>query len=94
MTEFIAVGMRFRGNHTFTREDSIILQEDNENPHDANAVNILVESDDGSLKHVAYVTRSDCLRIRDLISAGGASRTSASLIRHYPASARLQVNLP
>ena len=93
MTEFTAVGMRFRGNHTFSQEDSIILQEDNENPYDANAVKILVESSDGSLTHVAYVSRHDCPKIRALISANEASRTSASLIGHYSASARLLVNV-
>ena len=63
MTTFTAVGMRFRGNHIFTLEDRIVLQEDNNNPHDPNAVKILVVTGDDSLTHVAYTSRYECPRL-------------------------------
>jgi len=87
MRTFTAVGMRFRGNHVFSPEDRIVLQEDNNNPHDANAVKILVGTDD-SLTHVAYASRNDCPRLRAAMSEG---RTSARLIERYPMSAKLNL---
>ena len=85
MSAFTAVGMRFRGNHVFSSGDSIVLQEDDNNPHDVNAVKILVVGEN-SLTHVAYASRHDCLRLRAAMTGG---RRRAYLIAGSPMSARL-----
>jgi len=70
---FFAVGMRFRGNHMFSSEDEILLEKENDNPHDNNAIKILVknkkyegESTVASYKHAAYVTRNDAIELRKI----------------------------
>ena len=81
MATFTAVGMRFRGNHVFTPEDNVTLQREDENPHDPNAVKILVGG-----RHVAYVSRDDCPQVRAAISRG---RSEARFVENYPQSACL-----
>ena len=81
MATFTAVGMRFRGKHVFTPEDNISLQRDDENPHDSNAVKILVGG-----RHEAYVARDDCLKLRAAISHG---RSEARFVENYQQSSCL-----
>ena len=49
---FVAVGLRFRGNHIFSEGDVISIEAEPENVHDANAVMVMANG-----KHVAYVAR-------------------------------------
>lgn len=53
-------GMRFRGNHKFSKRDTIKLEKDNKNKEDPNAIKIIVNN-----KHVAYVGREYCELLRN-----------------------------
>jgi len=55
---FTAVGMRYRGNHTFSETDVVTLRQEPTNPHDRNAVQILVGG-----QPVAYVLATDCAAV-------------------------------
>ncbi|QCQ67804.1 HIRAN domain-containing protein [European chub iridovirus] len=79
---FTVVGMRFLDKkHVFKTSDDIWLQPDNNNPHDPSAVRVMIGN-----KHVAYVTRTDCPKIRHMILRGF---NKAMLVQHFPNSAVL-----
>ncbi|KAK9759807.1 hypothetical protein K7432_016809 [Basidiobolus ranarum] len=58
---FIVVGMKYRGNHSFSVGDKITLLEENNNPHDPNAIQVLVDNN-----HVAYVSRENAPTLRSI----------------------------
>jgi hypothetical protein len=88
MFTFYIEDISYRGNHVSNPEERIILQEDNNNPHDMNAVKILVGTGDTNPTHVAYASRNDCPRLRAAMSDG---RISARLIERYHMSAKLEL---
>ena len=68
MPVITAVGMRFRGSHGFSAQDNIVLVKEDDNPHDENAVRVMVGG-----RHVAYVAREDCRTARRAIDSGEPS---------------------
>ena len=73
--------MRFRGNHHFSSNDQIVIEVDDENPYDSNAVKVVVDG-----RHVAYASREDCPKLRQAIGRG---QSTARLIEHFSQSATL-----
>lgn len=57
------VGMRFHGNHRFSRDDIIKLKREDDNPKDSNAVKVML-MEDKKWRHVAYVAREDAMWLR------------------------------
>lgn len=57
--KFVAVGMRFIGNHDFSCDDNITLELDDDNHVDKYAIKILVNG-----KHVAFVAAEDARKLR------------------------------
>jgi hypothetical protein len=57
--KFYAVGMRFNGDHVFTMDDDIRLEKEDDNPHDSNAIKVMVNG-----VHKAYVSKLDNKTIR------------------------------
>lgn len=80
---FVAVGMRFRDNYRFAADDKIYLEYEDSNPHDLNAIKILVCGE-----HVAYVARNDCIKICNAVEFTLELR----LVDHYGASADLKLH--
>lgn len=58
---FTVVGMRFHGNHRFTKEDAITLEKEDDNPKDPKAIRVMIDG-----KKVAYVAREDAIKLRDV----------------------------
>lgn len=58
---FMAVGMRYHGNHKFSKGDAISLEKEDDNAVDKNAIKILVSG-----KHVAYVSKDYTQELRDV----------------------------
>ncbi|ORX78499.1 hypothetical protein K493DRAFT_308693 [Basidiobolus meristosporus CBS 931.73] len=58
---FMVVGMRYCTNHTFSVGDLVTLNIVDNNPHDPNAVQVLVDD-----VHVAYVSRKDAPKLRSI----------------------------
>lgn len=58
---FMVVGMRYRNNHSFSIGDTVTLKEEDNNIHDPNAIQVLVNN-----KHVAYVSREDAPKLRSI----------------------------
>ena len=83
MTTITAVGMRFRGSHSFSAQDKITLAKEDENPKDPNAVKIMVDG-----RHVAYVAREDCRQARQAIDSGVSS---AQFVDRSALAARLSI---
>lgn len=82
---FTVVGMRFLDNkHVFKTSDDLWLQPDDNNPYDPSAVRVMIGD-----KHVAYVTRTDCPKIRRMISRGF---DKAMLVHQFPNSAVLTLS--
>lgn len=63
--EITFVGMRYRGNHHFCKNDIVKLEKDDDNPHDRNAVKVMVK-DGKKWKHAAFVTRDDAIYLRGI----------------------------
>lgn len=63
--EITFVGMRYRGDHHFRKDDIVKLEKDDDNPHDHNAVKVMVK-DGKNWKHAAFVTRSDAVYLRGI----------------------------
>lgn len=61
------VGMRFHGNHVFSRTDVISLKKDNNNPMDPYAVKVML-GPKGHRSHVAYVDWMDARYLRTVES--------------------------
>lgn len=81
--EFMAVGMKFHGNHIFSKHDNITLQLEDDNPVDKYAIKVLADG-----KHVAYVA-SDCTH--KLRSKKHLLIRKVSLVKVYPKSAKLRL---
>jgi len=52
--EIRAVGMKFRGNHVFSENETLTLERDRHNKFDPNAIKVLADG-----KHVAFVAREN-----------------------------------
>lgn len=88
--KFPAVGMKFRGGHTFSSSDNISLQADPYNAYDPNAIKVLVGK-----SHIAFVSGKHCpklhaflpkvTRVDFLANVTGkyGSITSATLVATY-----------
>ena len=83
MPVITAVGMRFRGRHSFSAQDNILLVKEDENPQDAKAVMVMVDG-----RHVAYVARGDCRTARRAIDSG---TPSARFVNRSELAAHLSV---
>jgi len=59
------VGMKYRGRHVFSSSDIIVLQNDDKNQYDKNAVKVMLKKNGGKWKHVAYVAGDDAKRLRE-----------------------------
>jgi hypothetical protein len=57
--KFYAVGMRYYGDHVFTMDDDIRLEKEDDNPHDSNAIKVMVDG-----VHKAYVSKLENKGIR------------------------------
>jgi len=75
---FTAVGMRYRGNHTFSETDVVTLRKEPTNPHDRNAVQILVGG-----QPVAYVLATDCAAVHSVLN----KRYEVRFVKHFDNSA-------
>lgn len=62
------VGMKYRGRHVFSSSDIIVLQNDDKNPYDKNAIKVMLKKTGGKWKHVAYVAGDDAKRLRECSS--------------------------
>jgi hypothetical protein len=58
---FEAVGMRYYTNHVFTPNDDITVEKEDDNPHDSNAIKIMVDG-----VKVAYVSRRNTSQLRNV----------------------------
>lgn len=59
--EITAVAMCYYGDHKFLTTDNIILEKEYNNPHDVNAIKVLVDN-----VHVAYICREDAIKLRQI----------------------------
>ena len=82
--EFVAVGMRFYGNHKFSRSDIISLEREDENPSDKNAIKVLVNG-----KHVAYVSKRHTQELRNI---SNFEQGHVEFIENFPQSAKLELS--
>jgi hypothetical protein len=57
--KFYAVGMRYYGDHIFTMDDDIHLEKEDDNPHDSNAIKVMVDG-----VHKAYVSKLENKSLR------------------------------
>jgi hypothetical protein len=57
--KFYSVGMRYYGDHVFTMDDDIRLEKEDDNPHDSNAIKVMVDG-----VHKAYVSKIENQGIR------------------------------
>jgi hypothetical protein len=80
---FMAVGMRFRGNHKFSVDDNISLELDDNNRVDKNAIKILVDG-----RHVAFVAAEDALKLRDV---DDLLEREIHLVQTYAQSVKMQL---
>jgi len=80
--EFMAVGMRFYGNHIFSK-DNITLELDDDNHVDKYAIKVLVDD-----KHVAYVAADYTNKLR---SKKHLLVRKVSLVKTYPKSVKLRL---
>lgn len=85
--QFTVVGMRYRGNHHFTLNDTLSLDPEPDNAHDPNAIRILLH-DDGDITHAAYVSREDCPDVHMFLKALGTEPSyTLTLVEHFAQSA-------
>jgi len=82
--EFIAVGMRFYGNHKFSKSDVISLEREDKNSSDKNAIKILVND-----KHVAYVSKNYTQKLRNIPNF---EQGHVEFIANFPQSAKLELS--
>jgi hypothetical protein len=69
------VGMKYRGRHVFSSSDVVILQNDDKNQYDPNAVKVMVKKKE-KWQHVAYLEREDAKKLRDVTSQVQPERAS------------------
>jgi hypothetical protein len=81
---FMAVGMRFRGDHKFSKSDVISLEREDDNPTDKNAIKIFADG-----KHVAYVSKEYTHELR---SIPNFEQGHVQLIANFPQSAKLELS--
>ncbi|GJJ78480.1 hypothetical protein EMPS_10839 [Entomortierella parvispora] len=62
------VGMKYRGRHVFSSSDIIVLQNDDKNPYDKNAIKVMLKKNGAKWKHVAYVAGDDAKKLRECAS--------------------------
>ena len=58
---FMVVGMRFHGDHTFSENDEIKLEKEDDNAFDNKAIKVLVGG-----KKVAYVSKEYTIQLREV----------------------------
>lgn len=80
---FMAVGMRFRGNHRFSAKDIISLEKEDDNPKDNTAIKVLVDG-----VHVGYVSREYTNIIR---CVNDFEKKSIVWLQNFPQSAKLKL---
>jgi hypothetical protein len=61
----VFVGMRYRGDHRFSPDDTIKLERDDNNSNDPNAVKVML-MEGKKWRHVAYVARDDAEWLREV----------------------------
>jgi hypothetical protein len=94
------VGMNHRGDHRFSPDDKVRLEEENDNPKDPNAVmvkvylnGLLSQADRAKQKkwvHVAYVARKDAKWLRD---ANGFEKLPLSWIKNTQTTCTYSIDL-
>lgn len=80
---FMAVGMRFHGNHKFSQDDVITLEKEDDNAHDSSAIKVLVGG-----KKVGYVSRDYTKQLREVPNF---EQKKIKLLRNFPQSAKLEL---
>lgn len=80
---FMAVGMRFRGNHNFSEDDNITLELDDDNHVDKYAIKILVDN-----KHVAFVAAEDNRKLRNI---DGLLDRNVHIVKKYANSVKMEL---
>jgi hypothetical protein len=82
--EFMVVGMRFRGDHKFSRKDDITLELDDDNHVDKYAIKVLVDGE-----HVAFVAAEDARKLRKI---DDVLDRRVYLVKKYPQSATMRLD--
>jgi hypothetical protein len=82
---FMVVGMRFHGNHTFSENDEIKLEKEDDNAFDNKAIKVLVGG-----KKVAYVSKEYTNQLRGVPNF---EQKQIKLLRNFPQSSKLEMNM-
>jgi hypothetical protein len=82
-TTFMVVGMRFHGDHTFSENDEIKLEKEDDNAFDNKAIKVLVGD-----KKVAYVSKEYTNQLREIPNF---EQKKIKLLRNFPQSAKLEL---
>lgn len=80
---FMAVGMRYYANHTFSEDDHITLERDDGNPYDSNAIKVLVDGE-----KVGYVAREYTTQLREIPDL---DKKKIRFLRSFAQSAKLEL---
>jgi len=81
---FIVVGMRFHGNHKFTKYDNVTLEFEPTNQYDENAIKVMVDG-----IHWGYVAKDNNKCIGDLMRQYPKYHVSTDRIMNYNLSTKL-----
>ena len=80
---FMAVGMRFNGDHTFSENDEIKLEKEDDNAFDNKAIKVLVEG-----KKVGYVAREYTMQLREMPDF---EQKKIKLVKNFRQSTKLEL---
>jgi hypothetical protein len=82
---FMVVGMRFHGDHTFSENDEIKLEKEDDNAFDNKAIKVLVGG-----KKVAYVSKEYTMQLRKVPNF---EQKQIKLLRNFPQSSKLEMTV-
>ena len=80
---FMVVGMRYYKNHKFDEDDRITLEREDDNPHDSNAIKVLVDDE-----KVGYVAREYTTQLREIPDL---EKKEIRFLRSFAQSAKLEL---